>query len=231
MKITVTGHKGFIGSKVFFKLRVMGMYPVGVDQGDSVPDSDVIVHCAALLDNSKKMEENNNAITREVIRHTNKVVFTSSVGVYPNFSIPHKEEDRLEPITRYGKAKMFEEKLIRDNCKEYSILRLSNVWGYNSDHGYISSLLRGNRIIYDQGIKTRDYVFVDDVVNVLIEAALTDKWNGIYNIASGKSISTKELFKRMMPTVRPISRHKEEIIHSNIDITKALVNGFKPFVL
>lgn len=231
MKITVTGSRGFIGSKVYTKLRILGHDVKGVDIGDSLEPSDVIVHCGAKLDSSESSAKNNIALTRLVVENAPKIIFTSSAAVYGNKSRPVSEYSPLNPINNYGMSKMKEEEMIRLKAKKYSIFRLSNVWGYDSDHGVIANFLRGEKTVYADLV--RDYVFVEDVVNVLVQAAIADKWEGLFNLSSGKGISTVKLFKRFFPNEEPVfsERGEDEIQYSVLNNERAISRGFKPFVL
>lgn len=233
MNITVTGYQGFIGKKVFIKLAALGHDVDGVEIGEKVPKSDVIIHCGALLDNSAEMAENNLELTSSVVRKANKVVFTSSAAVYPDKKRKWKETDEPNPITNYGIVKLLEEGIIRRNVKNYSILRLSNVWGYDSDHGVISNIMREKFVMNGDGQQVRDFIFVEDVVNVLIEAALTDKWNGIYNISTGRGITIEEIYKRLgcSDEVKQNKKKVEEIYYSVLSNRKARKKGFKPTII
>ena len=231
MKTTVTGFRGYLGQRVFFKLKMLGLNPVGVDWGDKVSQSDVIVHLAARMDDTPEMLANNVGITLEVVKNADRIVFTSSAAVYGDYpkEVKIKETDKLNPVGLYGHTKRFEEMMIREFVENYSILRLANVYSHDATHGVVALLLKGDRVLYDKGAKTRDYVLVDDVVDVIVEAVLTKKWQGIYNIGTGKATSSLELFKRLCPDKKPIFKMKNEITHNCLDITKAEKNGFRPF--
>lgn len=231
MKITVTGYKGFIGRHVFFKLRMMGLNPIGVDKGDTVRKSDVIIHLAALMDNTYEAFVNNLDITLDVVRNTEKIVFASSAAVYGDKGKDAKEGDELEPINIYGRGKEIEELIIKAHCKEHTILRFANVYGVGNDHGAVYLFMNGENILFSKGERMRDYVYVDDVVNVLIESALSNIWDGTYNIGTGTRISSLDLFKRLNPNKKPVFKEKKEINYSCLNISKAKKNGFRPFII
>lgn len=231
MKIICTGSSGYIGSEVMFRLKLMGLKPIGVDIRDKLQKADVIIHLATDLSGSGidyKMKEQ--ALTETVCKMANKVVFTSSAAVYGNVKKPAKETDPLQPISDYGQAKVWCEEIIQKELKKYSIFRLANVYSKDATHGFISNLLAGGNILYDKGQRIRDYVHLSDVVKVLIEAALTDKWQGIYNIGTGKSLSAKQIYKRLTNR-KPIFKDRIEIEESLFDVSKAKNNGFDPFTL
>ena len=230
-KICVVGFKGYIGSEVFFRLRMMGLNPIGVDMGDTMPKSDITINLSSNI-YGQKPEDFLPEIerTKEVITRTSqKIIYTSSAAVYGNCDKPCREKQELNPINDYGKAKLTCEKLIQNCFKgKHSILRLANVYSKEADHGFVANLLRYDNTLYDHGQRIRDYIHLHDVVRVIIEAALTDKWNGIYNIGTGKGQMAKAIFKRLSKE-KPLYVKKKEIEYSVLDIRKAWLNGFRPF--
>ena len=113
-----------------------------------------------------------------------KFVFTSSGGTIfgePDI-IPTSEEDFAnEPQSPYGVNKKKLNEIIKsitlDSKLSYSILNLSNVYGPRQDpHGeagvvsiFASKILNKEiPIIYGDGLQTRDYIYVKDVVNALL---------------------------------------------------------------
>ncbi len=232
MKIEVMGYKGFIGSEVFFRLQLLGLKPIGVDKGDKLKPADVIIHlaCSDLEGEGEKYIRTEIKMAYEAAKAAKKVVFTSSAAVYGNWEYRCKEDQEFAPINDYGRAKMMAENNVMKYCKNYSILRLGNVYSREADHGFMSIILGGGQTLYGDGFRSRDYVHLHDVVNVIIEAALTDKWQGIYNIATGKATPAIELFKRLSRK-KPIFEPKDEIEDSCLDISKAKANGFEPFTI
>lgn len=230
--IVVLGHAGYIGSEVFFRLQLMGFDPIGIEKGDRLRKADVVIHlaCTDLGGNTPQFVEEEIALCEKVCKKAGKIIFTSSAAVYGNGDKPNVEDQILMPINDYGRAKMACEQVIQTEMKNYTIFRLANVYSKEATHGFISNLLNGDSTLYAKGKRTRDYVHLDDVVRVLIEATLTDKWQGIYNIGTGKQTSAKDIFKRLS-LKKPILSDREEIEDSCLDITKARNNGFNPFSL
>jgi UDP-glucose 4-epimerase len=75
-------------------------------------------------------------------------------------------------------------------------------------------------------MQTRDFVAVQDIVDAIHKAILYDK-NGTYNIASGKSVTIKELAEFMISLsgknlkIQYVAPKKGDIRHSQADITLA----------
>jgi nucleoside-diphosphate-sugar epimerase len=233
MKILCTGYKGYIGSEVFFRLQLLGLNPIGVEKGDTLRKADVIIHLAAnIYGFGEDFVKDEIRLTKEVVKHANKVVFTSSAAVYGDCLKPCRENQELNPFNDYGTAKMSCEELIKNSGIDYTILRLANVYSKEASHGFVSNILEGETILYSDGQRTRDYVHLHDVASVIIESALTDKWKGTFNIGTGKTLSSHELFDRLYTgKKKPAYKDRREVEHSCLDISRAKSKGFKPFTI
>ena len=146
-----------------------------------------------------------------------KVVFASSGGtIYgaPDASaLPVTEAHPQHPLSPYGVAK----KAVGDYLAayrelhelEYSALALANVYGPRQDpHGeagvvaiFAGRLLRGEPCtIFGDGKQTRDFVYVDDVVDAFARAA--QRGSGLLiNIGTGIETSVNELYAVMAAAV------------------------------
>jgi UDP-glucose 4-epimerase len=142
---------------------------------------------------------------------TRKVVFASSGGtIYGDpEDLPVREGHSQRPLSPYGVSK----KAVGDYLHyyreiqglEYTVLALANVYGPRQDpHGeagvvaiFSGQLLDGERpTIYGDGEQTRDFVYVDDVVDAFARAA--EKGGGLLvNIGTGVETSVQELFDVM----------------------------------
>jgi UDP-glucose 4-epimerase len=137
-----------------------------------------------------------------------KVIFASSGGtVYgEQHTFPATEQHSCKPISPYGIAKLsFEQYLYYyHTCfgLEYAAMRYANVYGPRQNpHGeagvvaiFISKILSGvQAMINGDGLQTRDYVFVEDLVraNVL---ALGNIPTGAYNIGTAIETNVVQVF-------------------------------------
>jgi UDP-glucose 4-epimerase len=133
-----------------------------------------------------------------------RVVFVSSGGTIYGIPkhVPIPETAPTNPITAYGISKLAIEKYLALYeylyGLEYRILRVSNPFGpYQTglkNQGVIPAFIRRaltNQTIeiWGDGSIIRDYLYVDDVINALKDAAIHEGPGRIFNIGSGKGLS------------------------------------------
>jgi len=123
-------------------------------------------------------------------------------------ALPIKEDTAVDPVSIYGASKLASERCVRIFCKEHNvpfvILRLSSVYGPGEDFdralpNFIKQALQNKPLtVYGDGSDKRDYIYVDDAAEALLKASDCALRSGLVNIASGESISIKELAERII---------------------------------
>ena len=139
-------------------------------------------------------------------------VYASSTAVYGNAKVPYKEDTtKPDPLTYYAQSKLKFDEFAMDFAekKEVSVkgVRFCNVYGPGENHKgkrmsmigqLIQKIYNGGKnpevSLFKHGEQERDWVYVEDAVLGLMLAA---KYNGsgIFNIATGNSISFNEIVK------------------------------------
>jgi UDP-N-acetylglucosamine/UDP-N-acetylgalactosamine 4-epimerase len=181
-----------------------------------------------------------------------KFVYASSSAVYGEvIRQPVKEGDEEEVLSPYGLTKKMDEELGSLYKRLYGLdtygLRYFNVFGKRQDPGgayaavipkFISLLLKGERpVINGDGTQTRDFTFVDNIVEANLRACKADSSvaGQVFNIAYGISerlidiydIICAKLGKDIKPVFGP--ERKGDIKFSGADILKAKkLLGFDP---
>ncbi|TDI76959.1 MAG: NAD-dependent epimerase/dehydratase family protein [Bacteroidetes bacterium] len=138
-----------------------------------------------------------------------KVVFSSTGGaIYgePDYT-PQDENHTLQPLSPYGITKLATEKYLEYYRHQYGLnyvaLRYGNVYGPRQNpHGeagvvaiFSLRMLAGEPVfINGDGLQTRDYVFVGDVVTANL-AALGYDASGIFNVGTGIETDVVQLFR------------------------------------
>jgi len=197
------------------------------DQISSVVSGvDLVIHLAAMIsvndslihpEKTKRInvDGTENLLRACVANNVKNFIATSSAAVYGDLQIPEillDENSKTCPISAYGQSKLEMENLIKqfsiDNDLNSIILRLFNIYGEGQSSEYagvISKFAESIRnqeslVIYGDGLQTRDFVSVVDVVDSIKLAIekISGKRSAIYNIASGKSITIHDLAKLML---------------------------------
>jgi UDP-glucose 4-epimerase len=183
---------------------------------------------------------------------TERVVFAASGGtLYGEPSpedLPVREAHPHQPLSPYGVSK----KAVLDylvayrelHALEFSALALANVYGPRQDpHGeagvvaiFAQRLLASEPVtIFGDGDQTRDFVFVDDVVDAFVRAA--SRGGGlICNIGMGAETSVNDLYRTMAeqagvdtaPVLAPL--RPGELLRSSLDVERAAIQlGWRPW--
>jgi len=222
---------------------------------------DVVIHLAAKnsVEESIKFPEQTFAtnvdgtknILESCIKHNIKnLIATSSAAVYGETqNLPISENNKTNPFSPYGESKLKMEELIQSFSKKHNlnsiILRIFNVYGKGQSDEYAGVITKFlDRIsknepleIFGDGLQTRDFVSINDVVDVMNLAIsnIEGKHGDVFNIASGKSISVNELAKLMLSIsekdleINYYPQKKGEIRFSQADISLAKKKlGFFP---
>jgi UDP-glucose 4-epimerase len=142
-----------------------------------------------------------------------RLIYASSMTLYGDCkSVPISEDEPCRPDSYYGITKYAAERYVHSTAErpdldfDFSVtsLRMYSVYGpgqsfsnpYQGVLGIFSgNLLRGEPItIFGDGEQTRDFVFIDDIVDGWVRALNTPASRGrIINLGSGRSLSINEL--------------------------------------
>jgi nucleoside-diphosphate-sugar epimerase len=200
---------------------------------------DVIVHCAAIAPlpecqvNSYRAIEQNvgmcGALTDYALRTgCRNVVFFSSGAVYESTTVLPTPEDvaintsLVYPTTKHI-AELYFEAMCRAHAINVSAIRLFNLYGPNQDYfrkqppliGYLLSCLINDQeaSLYSSGKQRRDYIFIDDLVDLVLLAAnrMVNMSDGgdftVFNAGSGHDVSVNDI----VATLEKISGRKLRI--------------------
>jgi len=217
-----------------------------------------IIHLAALTDvkfcqdNPIKCFDVNINGTLNILEITkqlgSKLIFLSTSHVYGTpKKIPISEEHPTHPESIYSGSKLAGEILCETYSKSYnldiSILRLFSVYGPNSPPHLVTSrimsqFLSKNPILIGNTFPKRDFIFIDDVINVISYILTNSSGFNIFNVGSGKSYSILDLcniLKKIsdknpkIKSIKSLKRKNEikEIVSNNSKIKKFEVRQMK----
>jgi dTDP-glucose 4,6-dehydratase len=220
-------------------------------------DVDVVFHEAALasvtlsLENPILTNDINVSGTLNLLKvssdlHVKRFIYASSAAVYGDTPSPQKREDMTpNPTSPYGVSKLAAENYVKLFHKLYGLetvsLRYFNVYGprqrfdIQSAYGgaitiFTNRLLKNMPpIIYGDGEQTRDFVYIQDVVEANMLALNNKNAAGeVFNIGTGKNTSVNQIAeilkdkmsKKYLKNVHADSR-PTDIRHGYADINKA----------
>ena len=185
-------------------------------------DVDVVFHQAALRSVPRSVADPyayhdvNVTGTMEVLlaareAGVRRVVFASSSSVYGDQPVlPLHERLRPDPISPYGASKLIGEHYCRNFSRHYGLetvsLRYFNVFGPRQDPAseyaavvarFIVAAQQGKALlIHGDGLQTRDFTYVSNVVDANLAAADSAEASGeVYNIACGERLSVVDVVR------------------------------------
>jgi UDP-glucose 4-epimerase len=188
-----------------------------VRDGFDATGADVVFHLAAQADVQTSMRQPDLDASVNVVGTVRaleaaqaagaQVVFASTGGaIYGECDGPAAEDSRLEPLSPYGIAKLCGEEYVRGFGRMFGVghvtLRLANVYGPRQaaslEGGVVSIFLERMRrgeptTIFGDGLQTRDFVYVGDVVAAALAAA--GRPGGTFNVGTGIETTVLELHR------------------------------------
>jgi nucleoside-diphosphate-sugar epimerase len=183
-----------------------------------------------------------------------RIVYAASSSAYGDQPMLPKVENMLpEPLSPYAVAKLVGEHYCQVFTRVYGLetvsLRYFNVFGPRQDPSsqysgvisrFIAALLGGEQpVIYGDGEQSRDFTYIDNVVDANLKAAESARAVGqVINIANGERITLNELLGELKNlTAKPdvVADFREpragDVKHSLADISRARdLLGFEPRV-
>jgi nucleoside-diphosphate-sugar epimerase len=187
-------------------------------------------------------------------KHVRRVVYAASSSAYGDQPTLPKVENMLpEPLSPYAVAKLVGEHYCQVFSRVYGLetisLRYFNVFGPRQDPSsqysgvisrFISALLGGETpVIFGDGEQSRDFTYIDNVVDANLRASETTTGIGqVMNIANGERITLNQLLDELKTlTGRPdvVADYQPmrmgDVKHSLADISRARQYlGFEPLV-
>ncbi len=202
-------------------------------------DIDIIIHLAAntgvpvsvehpRLDMECNVNGTFNMLEGARANNVNRFVFASSGAPAGEVEPPIHEELPPHPVSPYGASKLAGEGYCSAYFKSFGVetvaLRFSNVYGPGSTHKssvvakFIKQAInKETLVIYGDGTQTRDFIYIDDLINALILAATKENIGGeTFQIATSRETTLDEITELML-----------EVFEKN-DITRPTVEKTEP---
>ena len=161
------------------------------------PSSDIeknILPLAKILENCKKF-------------NVEKIILFSNASIYGDLKNSEiDEKSPKNPTNPYGLSYSLMEEYVQATAIPYVILRVSNVYGLEfeplNENGVVEIFAKKMKEnssinIFSNGEQKRDFIYIDDVLYLLIQTLKKDIKNEIINLSTNKSTSINELFEKM----------------------------------
>ena len=183
-----------------------------------------------------------------------RLIYAASSSAYGDQpTLPKSEEMSPDPLSPYAVAKLVGEYYARVFTRVYGLetfsLRYFNVFGPRQDPGsqysgvvslFISALSTNNRpVIYGDGEQSRDFTYIDNVVDANLKAAsATGGLGQVINIANGERITLNQLLQELKDLTGRSEIEADyrdsrigDVRHSLADISRARqILGYEPLV-
>ena len=233
-------HNAVRGVEVVFHLGALGSVPRSVQD--------------PLTTSAVNVEGTLNVLLAARDEGIRRVVFASSSSVYGSaIELPARENGPVDPISPYGVAKLAAERYCVSFSRVYHsfetvVLRYFNVFGPRQNpHSqyaavvplFITAIARGEPVtIFGDGGQSRDFTYVDNVVEANLRAADAEGANGrIFNVAAGSPASVDTLAETISALLgKPVEKRYEpprpgDLRDSYAEIETAReVLGWKPTI-
>lgn len=166
------------------------------------------------------------------------ISYISSGGaIYGNGVNKHKESDDVFPVSSYGVVKLSIEKYLMQYAQLYGlkplILRLSNPYGkfhYSMKQGVVNVALASavnNSVfsIWGDGNSSKDYIFIDDFVDIMFLLMKSNINSSVVNVASNQLLSVNQIVKSVKGLIPSFTWEYKD--SSVLDVSKFALNNTK----
>ncbi len=222
---------------------------------------DVIVHLAGNTGVASSVENPRDDMEANVIgtfnmleaaRHNNvvKFIFASSGATIGEVEPPIHEEKVQKPVSPYGTSKLAGEAYCSSYFRTFGIktvsLRFGNVYGPLSKHKnsvvakFLKQAFAGETLeIYGDGSQTRDFIYIDDLIQAIVLSVTSDVGGEVFQIATYMETTVNEITDKIKGLFKSVTGEDVNIVHSESrlgdvkrnysDISKAKrMLGFSP---
>ncbi|MDH4258202.1 MAG: NAD-dependent epimerase/dehydratase family protein [Candidatus Aminicenantes bacterium] len=229
-----------------------------MDLKSALRDADYVFHHAAQAgvraswgDHFSVYSKNNIEATQKLLEASKdtrltRFIFASSSSVYGSCpELPMSETSPLHPFSPYGVTKLAAEHLCLLYHKNYGVpcvcLRFFTVYGPGQRpdmafHKFFKAIVEDKEIpVYGEGGQTRDFTYIDDVIEANLASLEKGKTGEVYNIGGGNRKKLKDLFpvfEEICQKKIKVKKHEKQpgdVPHTFARIEKARKDlGFSP---
>ncbi len=239
--IAVFGASGFVGTHLTaaFKKKKFSFKIISRAE-DDLTGIDIIINLVGRFEPPFSEQARTNVLflnelcESAVKSNVKKIIHVSASALYD-------PEGKINPDNTYGLTKLLGDEVLKyySNKNKISviILRPPNVYGSGSDHGVVYQFYKSIRetgmvTIFGDGKQKRDFMYVSDLVEVILKSLDYKTDFEIFNVGSGEVsnlLDLKKVFEMVMDEDIKIDFQKSEtssnkVVFSNISRTIKLLN-------
>jgi len=199
-----------------------------------------VIHAGAFIPKDAR-EANNLDKSFDSIGYTNKLlsyefaslkvfVNLSSTDVYASTEQKLSEESKIEPVSLYGSSKLYCERMIKAFSEQRNIsymnLRIGHVYGPGEEkYKKVLPVAIGNILenkpleLWGDGSELRSFIFIEDVVESVLNSLESSEKNLDVNVASGVAVSIRELLNKIIEVSgQKVQINKKDSSHEKRDL-------------
>lgn len=180
---------------------------------------DVVIHLAANTGVAPSVESPRSDMESNVIgifnmleasrtHDADKFIFASSGAPVGEVEPPIHEELAPKPVSPYGASKLAGEAYCSAYFRTFGLktiaLRFGNVYGPLSKHKnsvvakFLKAAFNGDPLeIYGDGSQTRDFIYIDDLIQAIMLAVLSDVGGEVFQIATHRETTVNEITEKL----------------------------------
>jgi dTDP-4-dehydrorhamnose reductase len=209
MKTLIVGKNSFIGKSAYSNINNAEKISYQDIDKINLKDYNVILNCSIMDVYKNDVYSEDSDVDIKLARLAEKsgihyiMISTRKVYGISNSVANYNERSDLNPSDRYSENKLITEFKIKEMMDSYTILRPSNVFGYEprrkSFMGFcMNQLMDSNKIVYDISADTiRDFIDVDTFTKVVNQICQV-KAKGLYNVGSNIGLSVGDVSKYLI---------------------------------
>jgi len=218
----------------------------------ALPHLQAVLHQGACSDTTERnghyMLDNNYRVTLELFhycqQHQTPLIYASSAAVYGAGPVYAEDAANETPLNVYGYSKFLFDQVLRRHWQTLVApvvgLRYFNVYGPREQHkGRMASVAYHNmkqfqseghvRLFggwdgYDAGGQMRDFIYIDDVVNVNLHFLDNPTVSGIFNCGTGRAQPFNDVASTVVNTLR------EQQGQSRLTLDELVQQGFLRYI-
>lgn len=159
-----------------------------------------------------------------------KIINLSTLDVYAQTEEKLSENSKIEPISLYGSSKLYCEEMVKAFSAQRNIsymnLRIGHVYGPGEEKYKkvlpiaIKNIIENNPVeLWGDGSDLRSFIFIEDVIESILNSLEVSEENLDINVVSGNSVSIHDLLHKIIEVSgKQVQLHKRSSNHKKRDL-------------